>query len=57
MRRLADMSGQVLGGAKPGEIPFQQQTKFELVLNRTAASSLGLEFPATMLATADEVIG
>jgi len=57
MRRLANMTSQVLGGAKPSEIPFQQQTKFELVLNRTAASSLGLEFPATMLATADEVIG
>jgi putative ABC transport system substrate-binding protein len=57
MRRLADMTGQVLEGAKPHEIPFQQQTKFELVLNRTASASLGLEFPATMLATADEVIG
>lgn len=57
MRRLAEMTGQILGGAKPGEIPFQQQTKFELVLNRTAAAPLGLEFPATLLATADEVIG
>jgi putative tryptophan/tyrosine transport system substrate-binding protein len=57
MRRLADMTGQVLGGAEPHEIPFQQQTKFELVLNRKATASLGLEFPATMLAIADEVIG
>jgi putative ABC transport system substrate-binding protein len=57
MRRLAGMTGQVLGGAQPHEIPFQQQTKFELVLNRRASASLGLEFPATMLATADEVIG
>lgn len=57
MRRLAEMTGQVLGGAKPHEIPFQQQTKFELVLNRTTGASLRLEFPATMLATADEVIG
>jgi putative tryptophan/tyrosine transport system substrate-binding protein len=57
MRRLADMTGQVLGGAQPHEIPFQQQTKFELVLNRRASASLGLEFPTTMLATADEVIG
>ena len=57
MRRLAEMTGQVLGGAKPRDIPFQQQTKFELLLNRAAAASLGLEFPATLLAAADEVIG
>jgi putative tryptophan/tyrosine transport system substrate-binding protein len=56
-RRLADMTDQVLRGAKPGDIPFYQETKFELVLNRTTAKSLGLEFPATLLAVADEVIG
>ena len=57
MRSLAGMTAQVLGGATPREIPFQQQTKFELVLNRTAAASLGLEFPTTVLAIADEVMG
>jgi putative ABC transport system substrate-binding protein len=57
MRRLADMTDQVLRGTKPGDIPFYQQTKFELVLNRTTAKSFQLEFPATMLAVADEVIG
>jgi putative ABC transport system substrate-binding protein len=57
MRRLADVTDQVLRGAKPGDIPIYQQTKFELVLNRTTAKSLGLEFPATLLAVADEVIG
>ena len=46
----------VLGGANPGDIPYRQQTKFELVLNRTTARSLGLQFPATLLAVADEVI-
>jgi len=56
-RRLADMTDQVLRGAKPGDIPFYQQNRFELVLNRTTAKSLGLEFPATLLAVADEVIG
>jgi putative ABC transport system substrate-binding protein len=56
-RRLADITDQVLRGAKPGDIPIYQQTKFELVLNRTTAKSLGLEFPATLLAVADEVIG
>jgi len=40
-----------------GDIPFQQQTKFELILNRAAAASLGFEFPATLLAAADEVMG
>jgi putative ABC transport system substrate-binding protein len=56
-RRLADMTDQVLTGTKPGDVPFYQPTQFELVLNRTTAKSLGLEFPATLLAVADEVIG
>ena len=55
-RRIADMTDQVLRGAKPGDIPFYQQTKFELVLNRTTAKSLGLEFPASLLVVADQVI-
>jgi putative ABC transport system substrate-binding protein len=56
-RRLANMTDQVLRGAKPGDIPFYQPTKFELVLNRGTAKSLGLEFPAALVAVADEVIG
>jgi putative ABC transport system substrate-binding protein len=56
MHRLADMTAEVLRGTKPGEIPFQQQTKFELMLNQKTAKSLGLEFPASLLAVADEVI-
>jgi putative ABC transport system substrate-binding protein len=56
-RRLANITDQVLRGANPGDIPIYQQTKFELVLNRTTAKSFGLEFPATLLAVADEVIG
>jgi putative tryptophan/tyrosine transport system substrate-binding protein len=55
-RRLADMTDQILRGAKVGDIPFEQQTKFELLLNRTTATSLALEFPPTSLAAADEVI-
>ena len=56
MRRLADMTDQVMKGTKPAHIPFYQQTKFELVLNRTTAKSLGLEIPVSLLAVADEVI-
>jgi putative ABC transport system substrate-binding protein len=56
MGRLADMTDQVMKGARPADIPVYQQTKFELVLNRTAAKSLGLEFPVTLSAVADEVI-
>jgi putative ABC transport system substrate-binding protein len=56
MRRVANMTGQVLGGAKPSDLPFYRQTKYELVLNQKAVRSLGLEFPPALLMTADEVI-
>ena len=55
-RRMADMTANVFRGAKPADIPYYQQTKFELLLNQKTARSLGLEFPATLLAAADEVI-
>ena len=55
-RRVAEMTGQVLKGTKPSDIPFYQQTKYEVVLNQKAATSLGLEFPPTLLTAADEVI-
>ena len=54
--RLAVMTNEVLRGAKPGDIPYYQMTKFDLVLNRATARSLGLDFPPTLLATANDVI-
>jgi putative ABC transport system substrate-binding protein len=56
MERAADLAARILGGARPGDLPFEEPTHYKLVINLKTAKATGIELPVNFMALADEVI-
>jgi len=54
--RGGDFVDKILRGARPSDLPIEQPTKFELIINRSTANGLSINIPASLLATTDEVV-